>query len=211
MGLASAPLYHTHGKLILKSVIIPAQPRPPIPGPWSQSSEGTMKNRYYLVTLAVLVLDHLTKWMVWSRVDLLQKIEVVPNYLRIIHVHNSGVAFSLFSETQSVWKPYILAGMAIVAVIVIFIYSSRISLERRLLQIALAVTMGGILGNFFDRIAHGFVVDFIELHFKDSFYWPAFNIADSAITIGIALLLIDTVKNPEAENEPQSQVSGKIE
>ena len=170
-----------------------------------------LKNRYYLITLAVLVLDHITKWAVWSHMGMHQKIDVIPDYLRLTRVHNSGVAFSLFAETQSVWKPYILAGMAIVAVIVILVYSSRISLERRLLQIALAVTMGGILGNFFDRIAHGYVVDFIELHFKDLFYWPTFNIADSAITVGIALLLIDTVKNPEAENEPQSQVPGKIE
>ena len=67
--------------------------------------------------------------------------------------------------------------------------------------------MGGILGNFTDRIAHGYVVDFIEFHIKEIFHWPTFNVADSAITIGIALLLIDTVKNPESEQELQHPVS----
>jgi signal peptidase II len=76
--------------------------------------------------------------------------------------------------------------------------------DRVLLQLALAITLGGILGNFVDRVAHGFVIDFIELHIKDAFHWPTFNLADSAITIGIVLLLIDTVKNPEHREEPES-------
>ncbi len=98
--------------------------------------------------------------------------------------------------------------MAIVAVVVILVYSVRIPLSRTLLHVALALTMGGILGNFIDRVIHGYVVDFIEFHIKDSFYWPTFNVADSAITIGIALLLIDTVKNPEAE-ELSTPVAGE--
>ncbi len=63
--------------------------------------------------------------------------------------------------------------------------------------------MGGILGNFVDRILQGYVVDFIEFHIRDNFYWPTFNVADSAITVGIGLLLIDAVKNPEPDEEPQ--------
>jgi signal peptidase II len=114
-------------------------------------------------------------------------------------VRNSGVAFGLFADFQSVWKPYILAGMAIVAVVVIVIYSSRMPTERVLLQVALAVTLGGILCNFADRLLHGSVVDFLELHIRDSLHWPTFNVADSAITIGIAMLLIDTLKHPESD------------
>jgi signal peptidase II len=72
-------------------------------------------------------------------------------------------------------------------------------LERGLLQAALALTMGGILGNFTDRIIRGWVVDFIDLHFKDRFSWPTFNVADSAITIGITLLLIDAMKRREPD------------
>jgi signal peptidase II len=164
-----------------------------------------MRNRFYLLTAGVLILDHLTKWLVRTQMDLHDAIELIPNLLRLSYVRNSGVAFGLFADLQSVWKPYVLAGMAVIAVAVILVYSSRTPTNRVLLQVALAITMGGILGNFADRVMHGFVVDFIEFHYKELFYWPTFNVADSAISIGIALLLIDTVKNPELEEELQSQ------
>ena len=158
-----------------------------------------MRNRYYLLALSVFVLDHFTKWLVRSRMELHEAIELIPGFARISYVRNSGVAFGLFAEIQSVWKPYILASMAVIAVVVILMYSARMPSNRVLLQLALAITLGGILGNFTDRIMHGFVVDFIELHIKEVFHWPTFNVADSAITIGIALLLVDTVKHPEVE------------
>jgi signal peptidase II len=158
-----------------------------------------MRNRYYLLALSVFILDHFTKWLVRSRMELHEAIELIPGYARISYVRNSGVAFGLFADIQSVWKPYILASMAVIAVVVILMYSARMPSNRVLLQLALAITLGGILGNFTDRILHGFVVDFIELHIQEVFHWPTFNVADSAITIGIALLLVDTVKHPEIE------------
>lgn len=132
-------------------------------------------------------------------------IELVPNYLSLSYVQNSGVAFGMLADIDSVWKPFMLGSIALVAVVVIVVYGSRMPVTRKLLQVALAITLGGILGNFLDRIVHGFVVDFIEFHIHDSFYWPNFNVADSAITIGIALLLLDTIKNSEPAQEVQSQ------
>lgn len=158
-----------------------------------------MKTKFVLVSLAVLLLDHATKYLVSSGLALGENIELIPGYLRISYVLNYGVAFGLFSEPQSSWKPYFLGGMAILAVMVIVIYSLRMPSERVFLQTALAVTTGGILGNFFDRILHSSVVDFIEVHIQNRFYWPTFNIADSAITIGIAMLLIDTLRHPDQE------------
>ena len=163
-----------------------------------------MKYKFCLLTLGVLVLDHVTKWLARTKLDPERAIEVIPGYLRISYVSNTGVAFGLFRDLDSPWKPYVLAAMAIVAVVVIFVYSSRMPSSRRLLQSALAVIMGGILGNFVDRILQGYVVDFIEFHIRDNFYWPTFNVADSAITVGIGLLLIDAVKNTEPDEEPQS-------
>lgn len=98
-----------------------------------------------------------------------------------------------------------LAAMALAAVVIIFLYSRHMPPGRVLLQSALAITMGGILGNFTDRIVRGYVIDFIDFHIHDVFYWPTFNIADSAITIGIALLLIDTVRNPVMEETAEQQ------
>ena len=157
--------------------------------------ETGMRNRYYLTTLLILVADHITKW--WMSVQLASRpIEIVPGYLRFSLVHNFGVAFGLFSSGRSPWKPYVLAAMAVLALAVIVLYARRVPADRRLLRYALAITMGGILGNFLDRIFRGYVVDFVEFHIRESYYWPNFNVADSAITIGIALLLIDTVCSP---------------
>ena len=158
-----------------------------------------MRNKYYLFTLLILALDHLSKWIVWLKLDRNNPVELIPGYFRLSLVCNSGVAFGFFNSGSSIWKPYLLAAMAVVALAVLFIYGRRMPPGRRLLQYALALTAGGILGNFIDRIFRGFVIDFIEFHVHDSFYWPNFNVADSAITIGIALLLIDAVRNPSLE------------
>jgi len=155
-----------------------------------------MKNKYYPIAVLVLLFDCLTKWVVRVKLDPIQPMELIPGFLRLSYWENSGVAFGLFDAVTSVWKPYILAAMAVVAVVVIFVYGAHMPQERKLLQLSLAVIMGGILGNFVDRIVRGYVIDFIDFHIYDTFRWPTFNVADSAITIGIALLLIDTVKNP---------------
>jgi signal peptidase II len=161
--------------------------------------EAMIKNRYYLIALFVLIVDYVTKWIVRVKLDPHLPTELIPGYLRFSYCENTGVAFSLFDNVTSVWKPYILAAMAVIAVVGIVLYSVNMATDRKLLQASLAILTGGILGNFVDRLARGYVVDFIDFHIHDIFSWPTFNAADSAITIGIALLLIDTVKNPVAE------------
>ena len=158
-----------------------------------------MRNKYYLITFLIIVIDQAAKWFVRAKLRSDLPIEIMPGYLRLSYWQNSGVAFGLFDDMSSAWKPYVLAAMAIVAVAVIVIYSLRVPASRKLLQLALAVMTGGILGNFIDRIVRGYVIDFIDFHIHSSFSWPTFNIADSTITIGIALLLIDTVLNPATE------------
>jgi signal peptidase II len=155
-----------------------------------------MKNRYYFVALLILLLDFLTKWVVRVKVDPTRPVEIMPGFLQLVYWENSGVAFGLFNASASAWKPYILAAMAIVAVVVLVVYSAHMPLERKLLHVSLAVIIGGILGNFVDRVVRGSVIDFIDFHLYDTYHFPSFNAADSAITIGIALLLIDTMKNP---------------
>ncbi len=154
-----------------------------------------MRSKFALITVMVLLLDHFTKYLVSARMEFRDTIEILPGFLRLSYVRNSGVAFGFFQDFNAAWKPYLLGGLAAVAVVVILVYAWRMPPERSLLQTALAVTLGGILGNFMDRVMHGSVVDFIEVHVKDSFHWPTFNVADSAITIGIALLLIDTLRH----------------
>lgn len=163
-----------------------------------------IKNRYYLIALLILVLDHITKWAVRVKLDRELPLDILPGYLRLSYWENTGVAFGLFDSVVSAWKPYLLAAMAVIAVAVIILYSVHLPPDRKLLHAALSVMTGGILGNFADRILRGYVVDFIDFHIHDIFSWPTFNVADSAITIGIALLLIDTVKNPAVEKAAEA-------
>ena len=159
----------------------------------------SMRFQYYLVAVLIVGVDQIAKLLVRANLGYGQVVEIIPGYLRLSLVRNTGVAFGIFDNIQSVWKPYILAAMAIVALTVIVFYSARVPRDRILIQVALAMTMGGILGNFLDRVVRGYVIDFIEFHIHESFYWPNFNIADSSITVGIALLLIDTVIHPNVE------------
>ncbi len=159
-----------------------------------------MRYKYYLTALGIVALDYITKLIARSDLDYNRVVEIIPGYLRLSYVQNSGVAFGILDSLQSGWKPYVLAAMAVIAIAAIIFYSLRTRPDRKLLQWALAVTMGGISGNFLDRIFRGYVIDFIEFHIRERFYWPNFNIADSAITIGIALLLMDAIIHPAMEN-----------
>jgi signal peptidase II len=162
-----------------------------------------MKNRYLLISILVLIADLFSKWVVRLKLDETHPVEIIPGYLRLSSACNSGVAFGFFNGVESIWKPYVLAAMAIAAIVIIVIYSARMPQDRKLLHVALAITTGGILGNFIDRIARGCVIDFIDFHIHEAFYWPTFNVADSAITIGIALLLIDAIVNPSKKGIPE--------
>jgi signal peptidase II len=168
-----------------------------------------IKRKYYLITLLILAADFAAKRIADAKLYPRAALDIIPGYLRLSYVHNSGVAFGFFDEVQSHWKPYVLAALAVVAIVVILIYGRHVSDGRKLLHVALATTLGGILGNFVDRISRGYVVDFIEFHIHEAFHWPTFNIADSAITVGIMLLLIDTVKSPTLEGEKQSAVGSE--
>ncbi|NLV32291.1 MAG: signal peptidase II [Acidobacteria bacterium] len=157
-----------------------------------------MKTRCCLIALGILGLDQLTKWLAVRELAGGRGVELIPGYLGLSYVENTGVAFGLFDGVASPWKPWILGGLALVAVAVILLYGLYAPKERRLLHLALAVTLGGVAGNLVDRVARGFVVDFVEFHIRQSFYWPNFNVADSAITVGVVLLLFDSLRNPAA-------------
>ena len=162
-----------------------------------------MKNRkwlWFLMAPAVWVLDYFTK--IWAMEALKvprRSIELIAGYLDFSYAENTGVAFGIFDSLESTWKPYLLAALGLVAVVAILLYYWKGPSGRRLLYIALSVTTGGIVGNLTDRLLRGYVVDFIEFHIHDSFYWPNFNVADSAITVGIILLIIDSIMNPIEE------------
>jgi signal peptidase II len=165
-----------------------------------------MKIKYYSAALIVIILDYVTKQWALRELATGRTIHIIPGFFGFSYAQNTGVAFGLFDSVESVWKPYALAALAVLAIIGIIVYGLQTTRERKLLHLALAITAGGIVGNLVDRIFRGYVIDFIEFHIRDIFYWPNFNIADSSITIGIALLLIDTMIHPNTEAAQEKSV-----
>jgi len=153
---------------------------------------------WFLVAPVILLLDYHTKiWAIDTLKSPRRSIEVIPGFFDFSYAENTGIAFGLLDSAEYAWKPYALAALALVAVAAIIFYYHKSHSDRKLLHFALSLTTGGILGNLGDRIFRGYVVDFIEWHIRDSFYWPNFNIADAAICVGIAFLIIDAIKNPD--------------
>ena len=148
------------------------------------------KGPYLLVALAVLALDQWTKWLVELHLPLSAVEPVFPG-LNLTHVRNTGVAFGLFAEPGSTSWPLALLGLAALgAVAVYFVLAPR---EHRLLLSALGLILGGAVGNLLDRLASGAVTDFIDVYVGE-FHWYFFNAADSAITVGIALMAFESLR-----------------
>ncbi len=150
-----------------------------------------MKNKYFWVGSIVgviLVLDQSTKYLVEKYLRLYDLVTVVPGFFNLTHVRNKGAAFSLLATMPDAFRRvfFITVALAAVAVIAYLIRKAN----ELLIVVAFSLISGGALGNVIDRIRYGEVVDFIQWHLK-SFYWPSFNVADSAITIGVGLLAVD--------------------
>ena len=146
------------------------------------------------VALAVIAADHLTKWWVSSTLDFQEFIPVLP-FFSLVLVHNTGAAFSFLANAGG-WQRWFFIGVGIVATVVIVRLLKRHAHEPRM-AFALALVLGGALGNVIDRVVLGHVVDFLYFHYK-GFAWPAFNVADSAITVGAALLIWDSLRGKQA-------------
>jgi signal peptidase II len=149
---------------------------------------------YILMVFAVLVLDRWTKALVQARFDLNDSITVIDGFFNITYVRNTGVAFGIFDPISLPAKSLLLSAFTALAAVVVTVYSVRSPAHNRLLQVALALILGGALGNLYDRLAYSYVVDFLEFY-VGSHHWPSFNVADSAISIGVALLAIEIIRN----------------
>ena len=153
---------------------------------------------YFLITLLILGLDQATKcWATsWLRPRIL--LDVLPGLLRFTYATNRGVAFSLFADTVTDIR-YILAAAALVAAVVVVLYQWQTPVRMVRVQVGLSLMLAGIIGNLIDRIRLGEVVDFIDLHWQDRYYWPTFNVADAAICIGAGLLAWQIIKEERSE------------
>src|ERR1035441_5488442 len=147
-----------------------------------------------LISALVILADRLTKNWVSAHIPLGGAIPIIPRFLRISHWTNEGAAFSLFADTASPHVvPWVLVVFTLVAALVILIVLIRLGNQFTLTTIALALILGGALGNVHDRILYGSVIDFIEVHIF-SYHWPDFNVADSSVVTGACLLLLDSMR-----------------
>jgi signal peptidase II len=147
--------------------------------------------RFYAISFAIVFLDQLTKKIILTKMALRDVVEIT-SFFDIVHLHNYGAAFS-FLHNAGGWQRYILSAISIAVSIALPFYIKK-NKHDILLAMGLTLILGGAIGNLVDRLFLGYVVDFLSLHIDDIFYWPAFNIADSAITLGVILLIYDALK-----------------
>src|SRR5579864_8363064 len=145
---------------------------------------------HFLIALFVVVLDRWTKHLAATRIAMYAHIQVIPGFFRLTHTENTGAAFSLFADSPAHWKTAMLIGFSLVAMVIVSFLLWKQSRPLTSTGIALSLILGGAVGNLWDRVASGRVVDFLLFYIKQ-YQWPVFNLADSCIVIGASLLVLE--------------------
>ncbi|MBN2993012.1 signal peptidase II [Pseudomonas cedrina subsp. fulgida] len=146
------------------------------------------------LSLLVLVIDQVSKAHFEGSLQMFQQIVVIPDYFSWTLAYNTGAAFSFLADGGG-WQRWLFAVIALVVSAVLVVWLKRLGRDDTWLAIALALVLGGALGNLYDRIALGHVIDFILVHWQNRHYFPAFNFADSAITVGAIMLALDMFRS----------------
>jgi signal peptidase II len=144
------------------------------------------------ITLALVVIDQLTKLLVLQRIPLHDTVPVIPGLLNLTNVRNTGAAFGMLNGSDFAYKPLVVAGLAIVALLGILWYAQKFAGDAWPARYGFVLIVAGALGNLIDRVTLGYVVDFVDFYLGTWHFW-AFNVADSAITIGAILFAADTL------------------
>jgi signal peptidase II len=149
-----------------------------------------MRKFHLLIAVMVVLLDRITKLAVARNISLHDSVQIIPDFFRLTHVENRGAAFGLFADSPSEWKIWMLVLFSVVALIVVSTLLWRNSHSMTTTGVGLSLILGGAIGNLWDRLISGRVVDFF-LFYIGQYQWPAFNVADSAIVVGAGLLVIE--------------------
>jgi len=154
--------------------------------------------RWLWLSVLVVVLDQATKWLALGMLDPYRPVPLIP-FLNFTLMFNDGAAFSFLSGAGG-WQRWLFAGFALAMSVVLLIWLLRLGSRERLTAGALSLVLGGAVGNLIDRVATGRVVDFIDFY-VGKWHWPAFNVADSAITLGVVLLLLSSLREGQGEQD----------
>ncbi|MBI3474465.1 MAG: signal peptidase II [Acidobacteria bacterium] len=149
-----------------------------------------MRKYHFLIAVIVIALDRVTKITIARRLSFHDNIRVIPGFFSIIHTENRGAAFGLFADSPSQWKVGVLILFSLIALSIVSVLLWKTSHRFTTTGIGLSLILGGAIGNLWDRVVSGHVVDFLLLYVGQH-QWPAFNVADSAIVVGAVLLVIE--------------------
>ncbi|HEX4606124.1 MAG TPA: signal peptidase II [Candidatus Angelobacter sp.] len=165
-----------------------------------------MRKYHIMIASLILLCDRMTKALVAQKITLHDSVDVIPGMFRLTHVQNQGAAFGLFAESPFEWKVAMLVmfSLAALAVVSALLWKNGNALNAT--AIALSLVFGGALGNLWDRVTSGRVIDFLDFYVGNH-HWPAFNIADSAIVVGALLLLSEIFLAPQEDKQEEKVVS----
>ena len=159
-------------------------------------TKNVARTVYLLIALIVVLLDRWTKYIVARRIALYSHIQVIPGFFRLTHTENTGAAFSLFADSHAPWKTGMLIAFSVIALVVVSVLLWKNNHAHILTGVAFSLILGGAIGNLWDRVTSGRVVDFLLFYLK-RYQWPVFNLADSAIVVGAGLLVLEIVFGPK--------------
>lgn len=154
-------------------------------------------SKWLWISLFIFLLDQLTKWIISENLALYQSIPIIP-FFSLTLLHNAGAAFSFLSDAGG-WQRWLLIAVAIGVGALLLVSLYKTPKTDRLLAVAISLILGGALGNLYDRVVLGYVIDFFDFYYG-MYHFPAFNIADSAISIGAFLMFIDLFRPETHEN-----------
>jgi signal peptidase II len=171
---------------------------------WFGLSAGA--SNWLWLGVAVIALDQWTKWLIVQRFEEFERLTLLP-VLELMRLHNEGAAFSFLDDAGG-WQRWLFTGLAVAVSTGILLWLRRLPAKGQgLLAAGLSLILGGALGNVIDRVLHGHVIDFIRVHWEEH-YFPAFNVADSAITVGAVLIVLDNLLELDRARAARNKATG---
>jgi len=176
------------------------------------------KSRFFFVAFAIsLALDQLTKTWIVKTLAFTDRVSVIDDFFYLTHVRNPGAAFSMFANAPEAIRAPFFIGTTLIALALIVSFFRKLSPGERLSALALGLILGGAVGNLLDRLIYGEVVDFLHLRLWSGYSWPDFNVADSSIVIGVALLVLELFAHegesleapPGSESDPAQRLPAR--
>jgi signal peptidase II len=164
------------------------------------------RSAYLWIAGLIVALDQVTKALVDDFMTLHESRTIVEGLVRLTYVQNRGAAFGILSEAGLPYQSLMFSVVSLLALLAIALYAWRMPVQSRLPQTALALVMGGAIGNLLDRARLGYVIDYVDVYWG-AHHWPAFNVADSAITVGVALLVLDILRNPQMDESAKPEIA----